>query len=107
MKTVEFPCYTNFGGCDSTDWEIEVELTDDEYSRLESVLKDIDAECPDVEFHKNKDLEDIFKKVYEEAVEQATADALFYDEDLQAKYGNDKTWRADMRYLINVNYPEL
>ena len=48
MKTVEFPCYTNFGGCDSADWEIEVELTDEEYSRLELALKDIDIEYPEL-----------------------------------------------------------
>lgn len=107
MKTVEFPCYTNFGGCDSADWEIEVELTDEEYARLESALQDIDIEYPDVEFYENKELQDIFKKVYALAVEQATADALFYNEDLKEKYGNDKTWRADMLYSINVEYPRL
>ena len=107
MRNVEFPCCTNFGGCDSTDWEIEIELTDDEYSKLESALEDIDIEYPDVEFYENEELKDIFNKAYAEAVRQATIDALYYNDDLKEKYGNNPTWKADDLYSINVNYPEL
>lgn len=107
MKIIEFPCYTNFGDGDSTDWKIEVGLTDDEYSRLESALEDIDIEYPEIEFFQNKDLEDIFKKVYALAVKQATADSLAYDDDLRYKYGDNPEWKADDLYDINVEYPEL
>lgn len=103
MKTIEFPCYTNFGSGNSTDWEIEVELTDEEYALLESVI----AKEPEEEFYQNQTLVNVFKKVYKEAVEQATADALFYDDELRAKYGNDPSWKASDIYSINVEYPEL
>ena len=62
MKTVEFPCYTNFGGCDSADWEIEVELTGEEYSRLELALKDIDIEYHPSDINYNNWQEDFFNK---------------------------------------------
>lgn len=107
MVTVEFPCYTNYGGGNSVDWEIEVELTDEEYARLEAVLENLDEDEEEIEFFENKELEDIFKKVYALALEQATADALCYNEDLKEKYGNDPTWKASKLYNIGVEYPEL
>ena len=106
MITVEFPCYTNFGGGDSVDWEIEVELTDEEYARLKSALEKIDEDAEE-KFYENKDLADIYKKVYALAVDEATTDALCYNEDLKEKYGNDPTWRANKLYMIGVEYPEL
>ncbi len=103
MKTITFPCWTNFGSGDSVDWEIDIEITDEEYGRLLTVIQN----DPEDFFYENNDLNDIYRKVYKEAVDVATADILSYDEDLAEQYGADDDWKADYLYCIGVAYPEL
>ncbi len=51
VKLVSFPCWASSGKCDSTDWEWDFEVSDEEYVRLKKAAEREDSfeECQEVE----------------------------------------------------------
>ena len=97
MIDVTFPYYCgNFG-----ESEITVSLTQEQYDLL-AHWADLNEDF----FEDNEELADLYEEVYEEAVEQATADMLEYDEDFTDEYGGIEGFRIDSVYNLRVEYPE-
>ncbi len=90
---VTFDYSLSFGKGHSGESYIEIELTDEEYKRLQV------AQESGEEFMDCKLVKDIYDKVYELADEDATQDLVF--EGIL-----DKDRRASESYLIEVYYPE-
>ena len=107
MVSVWFGCYVSYGpGCNS-DWEEEIELTEDEYLRLIEAMKksilDIEAGS---EFDDFSEIKDIYDRVYEIVVDSATESCLDYDYDIVKDYFVEgKVWRADDTYRVGVVFP--
>ena len=57
-------------------------------------------------FEDNEELAELYESVYEDAVEQATADMLEYDEDFAEQYSGIEGFRIDSVYNLRVEYPE-
>lgn len=102
-KTITFGAYISFGKLDSVDWEFEFEVTKEEYDRLIESAKEY------FDFNEAKEVADIYAKVYDVAVSQATKDCLENDaEGIKGYLGEGQTledWRADDTYLVVVNFP--
>lgn len=100
MKAYTFIAYCTFGKGDSGETEVEVELTDEESERL---LKfGTQAEIYYNGFSRCKELEDLYKKIYNLAVEQMTAETREYGTDDDA---DDPDWVVDDSYACGVNFP--
>lgn len=99
MEPYQFDAWVIFGKGDTGETEVWVDLTDDEIERLEEIRK---TPCEDrEEFSEDSSVGDIYKKVYEAAVEQITEELLeTADPD---EY--DEEWRADETFQINVDVP--
>ena len=99
---ITFACGTIFGKLDSVDWDLDYEVTQEQYDRLVAAFK------KDYIFDESDDVSDIYEDVYDAAVDQATADLLQYSYDIVKDYidkDNPKSWRADHTYTIKVNFP--
>lgn len=57
-------------------------------------------------FEDNDELAELYQEIYEEAVEQATADMLEYDEEFAEEYGDIDGFRIDSVWNLRVEYPE-
>lgn len=90
---VTFDYSLSFGKGHSGEAYIEMELTDEEYKRLQV------AQESGEEFIYCKSVKDIYDRVYELADEDATQDLIF--EGIL-----DEGRRASESYLIEVYYPE-
>lgn len=101
-KIITFGAYTNFGKCDSVDWEFDFEVTE-EYDRLIEAAKEY------YNFDEAEEVADIYVKVYEAAVAQATQDFIENDPESIEDYLDEgqslEEWRADEVYFIGVNFP--
>ena len=101
--TLDFDVYTNFGKGDSVDWELSYEVTEEDYQRLVEAAKEYD------EFEEAEDIKDLYEKVYEAAVLQATQDMIENDPESVEDYleGGEslESWRADFVCNIGVNFP--
>ena len=102
-RIITFGAYTSFGKCDSVDWEFDYEVTEEEYNRLIEAAKEY------YDFDEAEEVADIYSKVYEAAVIQATKDCIENDPESIEDYLSDgqslEDWRADDVYLIGVNFP--
>lgn len=97
---VTFNCTMMNGTGDGSDWDIDVDITEEEFERLKKAKesgKDFD-ECEDVS--------DIYNRIYDIANEDATEDLIDNDEEFQEYYEEDETTTASDFYSISVNYPE-
>lgn len=103
MKTFTFPAWCNFGGGDSGETWVDVELTEEEAERLEHF--GLQADVFYEEFKNCEELSDIYQKVYAVAVAQITAELRGSDE-LSEEYATDPDWKADKTYSCGVNFPE-
>lgn len=102
MKEFTFIAYCTFGKGDSGETEVDVELTDEEYERLIKF-----GTQPDIyynEFYRCKELEDLYNKIYNIAVDQMTEEMRDFG-DLEDKYANDPNWKVDDLYPCGVNFP--
>lgn len=97
MKEVSFTCWCSYG----EDFIIDAKLTDEEYSLLEEAIENGAFDWDDCE-----ELADLYDHLYEQAAEQATADAMEYDEDFAAEYGDDENFRIDDVYDVGVRLPD-
>ena len=96
---VTFNCtlmYDRFGG---DDWDIDVNITEEEYERLKK------AHNTDVEFRDCDSVKDIYKRIYDIANDDATENLLEYDEYFQEEHEENEDLKADDLYSIGVNYP--
>lgn len=97
---ITFNCTMMNGTGDGSDWDIDVDITEEEFERLKKAKesgKDFD-ECEDVS--------DIYNRIYDIANEDATEDLIDNDEEFQEYYEEDETTTASDFYSISVNYPE-
>lgn len=85
-------------GCNGNDWEEDVEVTDDEYARLEKAYKE------GADFYRCEAVKDIYDRVWDIANQSATASLLEFDEDIAKKYQDDKNFKASDLYYITVEY---
>lgn len=104
MKIFTFPAWCNYGGGDSRDSWVEVELTDEEAERLIAYGTQPDIYY-DSDFGSCEEISDIYQKVYAAAVDQMTDEILCYDDSLDDEYRNDPEWRADSLYQCDVRFP--
>lgn len=100
MKTLTFKCYCIFGKGDSTDWEQDFELTEEEIVRLREEAENGSS------FMNAEDVSDIYERLYDIVVTEATEQLLEDDEDIQEEYGDDEDFRADELYEYRIDYPE-
>ena len=102
-RTVTFCAYTTFCPCDSVDWELDFEVTEEEYQRLV-------AASEENEFPYAEEVADIYEKVYKAAVKKSTEDFIEYDLDMVSEYIDEdesiEDWSADEVYNIGVHFPD-
>ena len=85
-------------GCNGNDWEEDVEVTDEEYARLERAYKE------GTDFYRCEAVKDIYDRVWDIANQSATASLLEFDEDIAKKYKDDENFKASDLYYITVEY---
>lgn len=78
-----------------SDWEEDIELTEEEYERLVKALR------TGRDFYHCEEVRDIYNRIHDILDESATESLLEYNEDMREKYGNDKTFKASNLYFIN------
>jgi len=94
-----FHAWVNFGKGDSAGTDIEVELTQEEFERMESLRcmhpddRPFFDDCPH--------LSDIYHKAHAVAVAQITAEQIEYGEH-EAFDEDGEPWSADSEYSIGV-----
>ena len=100
----------HYGKLDASDWEEDIELTDEEYDRLVEVMKEC-VENGDEDFFGCKEIEDIYYKVYDQVVDIATDNMKAFEPDLIEDYlaenidETEENFRADDIYPIDVYFP--
>lgn len=102
MKEYTFIAYCTFGKGDSGESYVDVELTDEEYDRLIKY-----GTQPDIYyngFSKCKELADLYKRVYDIAIDQMTEEMRDFG-DLEEKYANDPNFKINDLYPCGVNFP--
>lgn len=96
---VTFNCSMMNGTGDGTDWDIDVDITEEEYERLKS------AKTSGKDFDECEDVADIYNRIYDIANDDATEDLIDNDEEFQEYYEEDETSKASDFYSISVDYP--
>ena len=109
MKTLTFGCVMHYGKLDASDWEEDVELTDEEYDRLVEAMRDAISEGSE-DFFGCKEIEDIYYKVYDQVVDIATENMKNYEPELIEEYLEEEDeaeedFRADDISPIDVYFP--
>lgn len=102
MKEYTFVAYCTLGRGNSGESFVDVELTDEEYDRLIKY-----GTQPDIYyngFSKCKDLADLYKRIYDIAIEQMTEEMKDFG-DLEEKYANDPNFKVDDLYPCGVSFP--
>jgi len=96
-------CYMTFlcgSSYSPSDWEEEIELTQEEYDRLTEVRK------AGKDFCRCEEVKDIYNRVYDIVNESATDSLLAYDEDIKAKYGSNPDFKASDLFSIFISFIE-
>lgn len=96
---ITFNCTMMNGTGDGSDWDIDVDITEEEYERLKK------AKETNVEFKHCEEVQDIYKRICDIADESATQDLIDNDEEFQEYYEEDETTTASDFYSISVDYP--
>lgn len=100
MKEYTFIAYCTFGKGDSGESYVDVELKDEEYDRLIKY-----GTQPDIYyngFSKCKELADLYKRVYDIAIDQMTEEMRDFGDEAHA---DDPNWKVDDTYACGVNFP--
>ena len=98
---ITFNCSLMNGTGDGSDWDIDVDITEEEIERLKRAKesgKDFD-ECEEVK--------DIYDRLYDIANKSATEDLIDNDEEFQEYYEEDETVTASDFYSVSVDYPYI
>ena len=106
-RTLTFKAYTEFGKCDEEEWELDFDVTEEEYK----LLKDNYDERTSV--YSIEAIKDIIDKVTEVAIEQCTIDMIDsgmadeYIEELidEGKIDSEEDWTADITFRVFVGWP--
>lgn len=100
MNIITLKCCCIFGKGDSTDWEQDFDLTEEEITRLKAAAK------TGTSFMNADSVSDIYERLYDIIVSEATEQLLEDDEDIQEEYGEEDDFRADELYEYRIDYPE-
>ena len=92
-----FLCGTS---CSPSDWEEDIEVTEEEYTRLTTAMK------TGKDFYDCKEVKDIYDRIYDIVDASATADLLAYNEDIKEKYNNNADFKASDLYTIFIQFIE-
>lgn len=90
--------FTFLFGCNGNDWEEDVEITEEEYARLNKYYN------AGKDFCRCQEIKDIYERVWDIANQSATESLLEFDEDIADKYKDDDTFKASDLYQITVQY---
>lgn len=102
MKEFTFTAYCTFGKGNSSETEVDVELTDEE---AESLIKyGTKAEVYYNGFSRCEELKDIYVKIYAIAVAQMTEELRDFG-DMDSEYISDLNWQVDDLYACGVTFP--
>lgn len=105
MVKYQFGAWVSFGKGDSGETEFEIELTDEEFERMEA-LRNTPADDRE-EFRKCAALRDIYLKAYEVACVQITDEQIDYSE-YDPDWGEaekGRPWRVDDTFPVTVTVP--
>ena len=94
-----FNCTMMNGTGDGSDWDIDVNVTEEEFERLKK------AKESGKDFGECEEVSDIYDRLYDIADESATEDLLDNDEEFQEYYEEDNTITASWYYSIKVEFP--
>lgn len=94
-----FNCTMMNGTGDGSDWDIDVDIIEEEVERLKK------AKESGKDFCECQDVSDIYDRLYDIANESATEDLIDNDEEFQEYYEEDETTMASDFYSINVEFP--
>ena len=83
-----------------SDWEEDIEVTEEEYERLTTAMKS------GKDFYRCEEVKDIYERVYDIVDKSATSSLLAYDEDIKAKHGNNPNFKASDLYSIFIQFLE-
>lgn len=106
MANYHFGAWVSFGKGDSGETEFDLELTDEEFERMEALRKTPADERE--EFRNCKALNDIYKKAYEAAVSLITFEQIEYAEYEPDDWDEEvkgRPWRADDTFPVTVTVP--
>jgi predicted glycoside hydrolase/deacetylase ChbG (UPF0249 family) len=90
-----FLCGTSYS---PSDWEEDIEVTEEEYERLTTAMK------TGKDFYDCEEVKDIYNRIYDIVDESATESLLEYNEDIQEKYGDDADFKASDLYSIFIQF---
>jgi hypothetical protein len=108
MKEFTFPAWCKSGKFCSGATTVEVSLTEEEAERLVKFGTNPDIFYSYKGFYNCRDVNDIYDKVYEIAVDQITAELKEWmdeDDEEEVEILNDPNWRADDLYEVGVEFP--
>lgn len=94
-----FNCTMMNGTGDGSDWDIDVNITEEEVKKLKK------AKESGKEFCECKEVSDIYDRLYDIADESATEDLIDNDEEFQEYYEEDETTTASDFFSIKVEFP--
>ena len=103
MKEFTFIAYFELDHELSCETSIGVELTEKEAKKLMKYGTQADIYYDG--FSKCEELQDIYKKVYDSAIEQMTIEIREFG-DLDDECANDPNWKLDDFYPCGVSFPE-
>lgn len=85
-------------GCNGGEWEEDVEVTEDEYERLQR------SYASGKDFYEDESVREIYSRIYDIADQSATESLLDYNEDIAEKYGKDPNFKASDLYQIYIQF---
>ncbi len=113
MKTFEFPCWASCGKLDSSNWEWDFTVSDEEALRLAEAAKNDDT------FGGSTLVQDIYDRLYSEMLEEQAdvylgeddlmeevIDALELDEDTELTR-DDVIEYLETYYSFGIGFPEV
>ena len=105
MAKYHFGAWVSFGSGDSGETEFEIELTEEEFERMEALR--LTPSDDREEFYSCSALKDIYEKAYEAAVAQITREQLDYA-DYDPNWDEEsegRPWRVDDDFPVTVTVP--
>ena len=84
--------------CNGGEWEEDVEVTEEEYERLQR------SYASGKVFYEDESVRDIYHRVWDIANQSATSSLLAYNEDIAEKYGKDPDFKASDLYQIHIQF---
>ena len=95
-----FNCTMMNGTGDGSDWDIDIDLPEEEVERLKH------AKESGKDFWECEEVKDIYSRLYDIANKSATEDLIDNDCDFQEYWEEDNTITASWYYSIKVEFPD-